>query len=522
MTSRLLKTIISGIALLFLSLSTIHAQCVIYSEDFEGGTNSQNISDSPFSYIKDVGLSFTLGVASGTGLTGQAVDGATAGAGNLVVRTRPIDDIPYPGLTQKLTLTADVAISSVGVVNDSGIGLAVSSLPGVIVSNHGAFIVAANGFKWNYDFRGLMGDVDGGAGTITTDGYSEIVLASIEIDYDADTVTASITHSGGTDSVTQSFPAGAADAIDRFAIQQNGNAGGYGVDVDNVEIESTLIPDVVYCETFEGGDNGQDITDAPFGYSKAAGMAFPMTVNSSTPLTTSYTLAIDGDSPGPGNLLLRTKDVALPTGIGKLITTAHLRQSLPGPIGDSYIGLAKAGIGSPYNDSGAHIGAAGTRGGWVYDFRGIGGTSGQLSTAPVSENVEAEIEIDYVTSTATARLTHSGGTDTHSESFPSGGADTLDRIVLLANGSLGGYGLDVDNILIRSLQPAAAPCENCEDLALAIANSLCDSLALSPPSSVEELEANAAFTIDEALSAVNLCGGDTAGCASEILSQLLP
>ena len=69
-----------------------------------------------------------------------------------------------------------------------------------------------------------------------------------------------------------------------------------------------------------------------------------------------------------------------------------------------------------------------------------------------------------------------------------------------------------ESVMIAVQGPAAA----------AIADSLCDSLTLSPPSSVEELEANAAFTIDEALSAVNLCGGDTAGCASEILSQLLP
>jgi|GEM_PF-2013780 hypothetical protein len=515
MKTPLLKTIVSGMALLCLTLSTTHAQCVIYSEDFEGGTDSQNISDSPFSYIKDAGLSLTLEVASGTGLTGQAADGATGGAGNILVRSRPFDDIPYPDLTQKLTLTADLAVSSVGIINDSGIGLAVSSLPGVIFSNHGAFILATNGFKWTYDFRGLMGNGPGAYGTITTDGYSEIVLATIEIDYDADTVTASITHSGGTDSVTQGFPAGAADAIDRFAIQLNGNMAGYGVDVDNVEIESTLIPSVIYCESFEGGDNGQDITDAPFGYSKASGLAFPMAVNSSTPLTTSYTLAIDGDSPGPGKLLLRTKDVAIPTGIGKLITNAHLRQSLPGPIGDSYIGLAKAGISSPYNDSGAHIGAAGTRGGWVYDFRGIGGTSGQLSTASVSENVEAEIEIDYVNSTATARLTHSGGTDTHSESFPSGGADTLDRIVLLANGSFGGYGLDVDNILIRS-------CDDCEGLESVAFDSLCESLASTPPSSVTQLVDSATAAIAEAISGADLCDGDAAGCASKLLSQILP
>ncbi|HCN10274.1 MAG TPA: hypothetical protein DIT01_20285 [Lentisphaeria bacterium] len=515
MTTRLLKTIVSGIALLCLSLSTTHAQCVIYSEDFEGGGDPQNIQDAPFSYIKDAGLSFTLEVASGTGLTGRAVDGATGGAGNILVRSRPIDNIPYPDLTQKLTLTADVAVSSVGMVNDSGIGLAVSSLPGGIYTNHGAFIFASNGFKWNYDFRGLMGNGPGAYGTITTDGYAEIVLATIEIDYDADTVTASITHSGGTDSVTQNFPAGAADGIDRFAIQLNGNLAGYGVDVDNIEIESTLVPSVVYCETFEGGDNGQDITDAPFGYSKAAGLAFPMEVNSSTPLTTSYTLAVDGDSPGPGKLLLRTKNVAIPTGIGKLITNADLTQSYFGPINDSYIGLAKAGIGAPFNDSGAHIGAAGTRGGWVYDFRGIGGTSGQLSTASVAEIVEAEIEIDYVNSIATARLTHSGGTDTHSESFPSGGADTLDRVVLLSNGSFGGYGLDVDNILIRS-------CDDCEGLASAAFDSLCASLVSTPPSSVAQLEDSAAAAIAEAISGADLCDGDTAGCASQLLSQILP
>ena len=211
------------------------AGLVMYSEDFEGGTDPQSILAEPFFYSAAFG-SGNPQVQSGSFLPTRAVDGSTASGLNAA--TYPI--VGPDASMVSYTLSADLYAPSGP--NDSGIGLSANTIAGAF-NNTGAYL-RADGNGWELDASGVVGSpaiVDFDAGV----GLDEPVVGTIRLDLLAKTVTGSIAHSGGTMSRTFNLPADLTNvmAIDKFAIQED-RRGGFPawVDVDNVRI-TRVVPE---------------------------------------------------------------------------------------------------------------------------------------------------------------------------------------------------------------------------------------------------------------------------------------
>ncbi len=104
-------------------------------------------------------------------------------------------------------------------------------------SNNFAGLWYHSGSGWTFDARTITGN--SGASTSCGDpglGKYQNIVGTITIDLIANTVTGSITHSGGTWSTSFGFPEGATDNITELFLYNDYHFGNNGIDIDNIYI----------------------------------------------------------------------------------------------------------------------------------------------------------------------------------------------------------------------------------------------------------------------------------------------
>ena len=222
---------------------------VVYSEDFEGGTDPQLITDAPFFYIVD-----DMVVKSGTNLPTRAVDGGSVAGLSVSFR-----DILNPFVvTEKYTFTVDLYVpDSPDDLNytlaDDAVGLSYSALG--IFNNSGAFFhFTDNGGGddvWKFDPSGVA---TAGASefVFVNSPVGEAITGIIELDLVAGTATGTLISSFGTESIAVAANVADMLLIDRVVIQST-----VDIDLDNFLItsEPSVPPTVVTWNTNSGDWN---------------------------------------------------------------------------------------------------------------------------------------------------------------------------------------------------------------------------------------------------------------------------
>ena len=221
-----------------------------FFEDWETGGGGDG--SSPSTYGDWYALSWGGGLADTTQITNSSPIG---GSGNLAwdSTSKPLEgagsgslwayDIDSPQGTLGYRLTAKLhafddtsnGAAGTGVGNDSGIGL--SNL-GSVWNDSGVYISVKNG-EWRLDASGLVsGGGQSDIQTIVSGVTDEVVTGIIEVDMVNNFTTASIVHSGGTDTADGfNFPASNGNAISRLTLQSLKT----GLSVDDISI--TVIPE---------------------------------------------------------------------------------------------------------------------------------------------------------------------------------------------------------------------------------------------------------------------------------------
>jgi hypothetical protein len=226
-----------GVTVVLLSALQVNAT-VVYSEDFESGTDGQLLTAAPYSWTAQGLLTGTtvVQVDSTTTLTGLAANGST-GTGTLGIYNHAL-----PALTAgavSYTVTADVFAAELGNgfgTHQSGLGFhKINGAPnfGTVYYDKVLF-----GGGWYLDITGLTGVTDDRYPFSTpVQGVDASVVATVSLDLVTDQITGSIFDGTNTFSTTQSFPDGAESNIDSVGYVSGARTFHAGsLDIDNIVV----------------------------------------------------------------------------------------------------------------------------------------------------------------------------------------------------------------------------------------------------------------------------------------------
>ena len=238
-----------GVTVVLLSALQANAT-VVFSEDFEGGTDGQLLSAAPYSWNVQGLISGSTEVqvdSANSFLDGLSVNGST-GTSTLGIYNHALPAQTAGALSY--TVTADVFAAELGNghgTHQSGFGFhKIDSFPayGTVSYDKTQF-----GGGWYLDIRGLTGiDPDRYPFSSPVQGVDKSVVATVSLDLVTNQVTGSIFDGTNTYSITQSFPAGAASAIDSLVYVSGASTFHAGsLDIDNIVVTEVVVPEPTSC-----------------------------------------------------------------------------------------------------------------------------------------------------------------------------------------------------------------------------------------------------------------------------------
>lgn len=229
-----------GASVLFLGVGAPVSAQVLFSEDFEGGTNGQSLQDYPYSWTGESPAgSSNISVSTGSPIgNGMGVDGTWHPVGALGIYTKPIAAPTGDGFR----LSGDLYAGTYTADNSFGVGNKDMSASGYADNRSGAFLHAVSG-RWEFNARGV------GAPNImrfANNPRNQVVRGVIEIDLSTLTIMGSLTDASGvTETLTTPLTQwknpdelGAELTPNVISIVERGNP---SVSVDNIVLEKLVL-----------------------------------------------------------------------------------------------------------------------------------------------------------------------------------------------------------------------------------------------------------------------------------------
>lgn len=228
-----------GVVAMLAATVGVRAQ-VLFSEDFEGGSEGQFLHAAPFSWTREAIISDSvLRVANGNPIgDGLGINGNWHPVNSLGIYTQPV---PSP-VGDGVRLSADLHAGIRTMDNSFGLGNEALSNFGQASYDSGAFFRILSG-QWQLDARGL------GAPNIMrfeNNPRGEVVRGTIDIDLTTQTITGTLTEASGVSQMLSTSllvwkdpsELGAAETLDVISLVERGNP---ALSVDNILLEKLVL-----------------------------------------------------------------------------------------------------------------------------------------------------------------------------------------------------------------------------------------------------------------------------------------